>query len=49
MKIKVQKPTSKYEKYPLTILKYQKLIKNENIKQKYYSNLSQQNSIPFNQ
>ncbi|VVC32486.1 Hypothetical protein CINCED_3A025077 [Cinara cedri] len=48
MKIKVQKPYLKYEKYPLTGPKYQKLKKNENLRRKYYSNMPQQNSIPFN-
>ncbi|XP_025419564.1 uncharacterized protein LOC112689904 [Sipha flava] len=48
MKIKFQKPFSKYEKYPLTATKYQKLIRNENTRRKYYFNLPQQNSIPFN-
>ncbi|KAF0705699.1 Uncharacterized protein FWK35_00035901 [Aphis craccivora] len=48
MKIKFQKPYSKYEKYPLTAIKYQKLIKNENMRRKYYSNIPQQNYIPSN-
>lgn len=48
MKIKFQKPFSKYEKYPLTAIKYQKLNKNENMKRKYYFDLPQQNSISFN-
>ncbi|KAL4090689.1 hypothetical protein QTP88_025481 [Uroleucon formosanum] len=48
MKIKFQKPYSKYEKYPLTAIKYQKLIKNENMRRKYYSNIPQQNYIPLN-
>lgn len=48
MKIKYQKPYSKYEKYPLTGPKYQKVIKNENLRRKYYSNIPQQNSLHFN-
>lgn len=45
MKIKFQKPYSKYEKYPLTQPKYQKLIKNEKLRRKYNSNGSQQNYV----
>lgn len=48
IQIKYQKPYSKYEKYPLTVPKYQKFIKNENLRRKYYSNFPQQNLIPFN-
>lgn len=48
MRIKLQKPYSKYEKYPLTAPKYQKLIKNENLRRKYYSYLPQKNYTPSN-
>lgn len=49
MKIKFQKPYSKYEKYPLTAAKYQKLMKNDNLRRKYYEPLPEQNAIPYYQ
>ncbi|XP_050524879.1 uncharacterized protein LOC126896272 [Daktulosphaira vitifoliae] len=48
MKIKIQRPYSKYEKYLLSAPKYQRLMKNDNLRRKYYSTLQEQNEIPDN-